>query len=86
MSNVVKKPWMRTLSFMVMVALLATTNMPIEAAAKKYVKGLKVAKTSVELEEGKNVKVNVTVKTVGSAKKTIRVKSSSSAVAFTVNA
>ena len=45
MSNVVKKPWMRTLSFMVMVALLATTNMPIEAAAKKYVKGLKVAKT-----------------------------------------
>ena len=82
MSNVVKKPWMRTLSFMVMVALLATTNMPIEAAAKKYVKGLKVAKTSVELEEGKNVKVNVTVKTVGSAKKTIRVKSSSSAVAL----
>ena len=81
MSNVVKKTWMRTLSFLVIVALLVTTNIPIEAAAKKYVKGLKVAKTSVKLEEGKNIKVNVTVKTVGSAKKTITVKTSSSVVA-----
>ena len=71
MSNLIKKNWMRTFSFIVMVAVLVTTNIPIEAAAKKYVKGLTVAKTSVKLEEGKSIKVNATVKTVGSAKKTI---------------
>ena len=81
MSNFVKKNWMRTFSFIVMVALLVTSNIPIEAAAKKYVKGLTIAKTSVKLEEGKSIKVNATVKTVGSAKKTISVKTSSSAVA-----
>lgn len=81
MSNLIKKNWMRTFSFIVMVAVLVTTNIPIEAAAKKYVKGLTVAKTSVKLEEGKSIKVNATVKTVGSAKKTISVKTNSSAVA-----
>ena len=81
MSNFVKKNWMRTFSFIVMVALLVTSNIPIEAAAKKYVKGLTIAKTSVKLEEGKSIKVNATVKPVGSAKKTISVKTSSSAVA-----
>ena len=81
MNKIVKKTWMLTLSFIIIVELLLSTSIPIEAAAKNYVKGLKVTKTNVKLYEGKNAKINATVKAVGSAKKTIRVKTSSSTIA-----
>ena len=72
---------MLTLSFIIIVELLVSTSIPIEAATKNYVKGLKVTKNSVKLYEGENAKINATVKAVGSAKKTVRAKTSSSTVA-----
>ena len=80
MSRITKKTWAVVLSLAMLMGLFVTTTIPVEAAAKKYVTGLKVAKSSITLEEGKNTKINVTVKAKGSAKKTIKVKSSSSAV------
>ena len=75
-----KRTWAVVLSLALLAELLVASAIPAEAAAKKYVTGIKVAKSKVTLEEGKNTKINVTVKVKGSAKKTIKVKSSSSAV------
>ena len=80
-SKILKKALMLTLSFIIIVELLVSTSIPIEAATKNYVKGLKVTKNSVKLYEGENAKINATVKAVGSAKKTVRAKTSSSTVA-----
>ena len=80
MSKIMKRTWAVVLSLAVLTGLLVTSTIPAEAAAKKYVTGIKVAKSKVTLEEGKNTKINVTVKVKGNVKKTIKVKSSSSAV------
>ena len=80
MSKIVKRTWAVVLSLAVFAELLVTNTIPAEAAAKKYVTGLKVAKSSVSLEAGKNTKINVTVKVKGNAKKTIKAKSSSPAI------
>ena len=80
MSKIVKRTWAVVLSLALLAGVLATSTIPAEAAAKKYVTGIKVAKSKVTLEEGKNTKINVTVKVKGNAKKNIKVKSSSSAV------
>lgn len=52
-----------------------------QAASKRYVKSLKLSKSTVSIKKGKKVKIKATVKVYGKAKKTIRVKSSNNSVA-----
>ena len=51
MNKIAKKTWILTLSFIIIVELLLSTSITIEAAAKNYVKELKVTKTRVKLYE-----------------------------------
>lgn len=52
-----------------------------QAASKKYVKSLKLSKSTVSLKAGEKIKIKATVKVSGKAKKTVSAKSSDSSVA-----
>lgn len=61
---------------LVMVASVAVPSTPAQAAAKKYVKSLKVSPAKVTLTSGQAKTVKATVKVSGKAKKNVTVKSS----------
>ena len=52
-----------------------------QAASKRYVKSLKLSKSTVSMKVGKSVKIKVTVTVSGKAKKTVSAKSSNNSVA-----
>lgn len=77
-----KKGMMRFLSLLLMAALvLSVQGTDTKAAKKKYVKSLKVSKTTVSLAVGAKAKIKATVKVSGKVKKTVSVKSSNKSVA-----
>ena len=69
------------LSLALATAVCFTSATNVEAASKKYVKSLKVSKTSVSLTEGQKATVNATVAVKGSAPKKVTVKSSNASIA-----
>ncbi len=82
MSKISKK-LRRTLAIVlafVMVASIAVPSAPAQAAAKKYVKSLKVSPKKVTLTSGAKKKIKATVKVSGKAKKKVTVKSSNKKV------
>ena len=74
-----KKGIALVLSFALVLSLLVAFN--TTDAKKAFVKSLKVSKSSITVEAGKSVTVKATVKTKGSAKKTVSAKSNSTAFA-----
>lgn len=67
--------------FLVLILALSCNGIQAQAATKKYVKSLKVSKSTVSLKKGKKVKINATVAVSGKAKNTVSVKSAKSSVA-----
>ena len=52
-----------------------------QSASKRYVKSLKLSKSTVSMKVGKSIKIKVTVKVSGKANKTVSAKSSDNSVA-----
>lgn len=74
-SSKLKRVLALMLSFVMILSVLTIAPSTNASAAGKYVKSLKLNKKSITLTAGqKNTKVKATVKVVGSAKKTVKIK------------